>query len=263
MIRQGDWYDFPQYFDLAFRDETPAEVEFFQAAFDRYAHRPVRRVYEPGCGSGRLVVAMADAGYAMTGVDLNQPSLRYLRNKLRRRKLDADLIQADICEYRVDEPVDAAFCTFNTFRQLATESQARGHLQSVAASVATGGIYILGFHILPLDIDPSCTEVWRAKQGRTSVTITLRVLDFNRRKRLEQIRISLLGRTGDKTVRCRTEYAMRLYTAAQVRKLFAALPQWEIAGIHDFDYEIDYPLRLDNELTDAVFVLRRTAHPAD
>ena len=26
----ADWYDHPQYFDMVFRDETPAEVSFFR-----------------------------------------------------------------------------------------------------------------------------------------------------------------------------------------------------------------------------------------
>ncbi len=45
----ASWYDHPQYFDMVFRDETPAEIAFFQRAFDRFADVEVRRVLEPGC----------------------------------------------------------------------------------------------------------------------------------------------------------------------------------------------------------------------
>ena len=62
-MREVGWYDYPQYFDMVFRDETAAEVNFFKQAFDVYATGTVKRLYEPGCGSGRLVVAMAAAGY--------------------------------------------------------------------------------------------------------------------------------------------------------------------------------------------------------
>jgi SAM-dependent methyltransferase len=257
MKLDGDWYDYPQYFDLAFRDETEAEVEFFLAAFEQYATIPVQRLYEPGCGSGRLVIAMAERGYELVGLDLNRPSLEYLKKKLRRRKAEATLVEGDMRNHRVTPCVDAAFCTFNTFRQLTTEQDAIAHLRSVAASLNTGGIYILGFHIIPLDAEETCKEVWRASHGRSSVTVTLKVMDFNRRKRLEQIRICLLGRTGDKTIRCRTDYPMRLYTANQVDSLFRSVPEFEVVGIHDFDYEIEYPLELDDDLTDAVFVLRK------
>lgn len=53
----GNWYDYPQYYDLAFAEETPAEAEFIAAACRKYAVGPVRRLLEPGCGSGRLVCA--------------------------------------------------------------------------------------------------------------------------------------------------------------------------------------------------------------
>lgn len=257
MKQDGNWYDYPQYFDLAFRDETDAEVDFFQAAFQHYASGQVKTLYEPGCGSGRLVIALAKLGYQVTGLDLNQPSLTYLEKKLKRRKLSADLVLGNMCEYVAKPQFDAAFCTFNTFRQLTTEEDAIQHLRAVSESLRDGGIYILGFHIIPLDADEACKEVWRAAHGRSTVTITLKVMDFDRANRIEQIRISLLGRTGDKTIRCRTDYPMRLYTAEQVQELFDAVPEFEVVAIHDFDYEIDYPLELDEELTDAVFVLRK------
>lgn len=256
-MKLDNWYDYPQYFDLVFRDETAGEVEFFEAAFERFSERPVRRLYEPGCGSGRLVVAMAARGYQVTGLDLNRPSLDYLRRKLRRRGLSADLVEADMVDYHPPAPVDAAFCTFNSFRHLTNARDARRHLETVAAALRPGGLYILGFHIIPLDADEECTERWRASHGGTTVSVTLKVIDFDRRRRQEQIRVSLLARSPKRTVRCRTEYPQRLYTAAQVRKLLAEVPAFELAGVYDFDYAIDHPRTLDDDLTDALFVLRR------
>lgn len=256
-MKLDNWYDYPQFFDLVFRDETAGEVQFFEAAFERFADRPVRRLYEPGCGSGRLVVAMAARGYQVTGLDLNRPSLAYLRRKLRRRGLSAGLVEADMTDYIPPVPIDAAFCTFNSFRHLTTARDAQRHLETVAAALRPGGLYILGFHIIPLDAEENCIERWRASHAGTTVSVTLKVIDFDRRRRQEQIRVSLLARSRNRTVRCRTEYPQRLYTAAQVRKLFAGVPALEIAGIYDFDYSIDHPRALDDDLTDAVFVLRR------
>ncbi|WP_235934747.1 class I SAM-dependent methyltransferase [Candidatus Laterigemmans baculatus] len=256
-MKLENWYDYPQYFDLVFRDETPAELDFFEAAFERFADGPVRTLYEPGCGSGRLVVGMAARGYQVTGLDLNRPSLDYLRRKLRRRKLAAEVVEGDMVDFQPPQPFDAAFCTFNSFRHLTAPGDAERHLESVAASLRPGGLYILGFHIIPLDADEECTERWRAAHGGTSVSVTLKVIEFDRSRRQEQIRVSLLARSGDKTVRCRTEYPQRLYTASQVAELFAAVPTLEVAGIFDFDYDIDQPRELDDDLTDALFVLRR------
>ncbi len=48
-----------------------------------------------------------------------------------------------------------------------------------------------------------------------------------------------------------------MYTAAQFRSLLAKVPSLELCDVYDFCYEIDRPLRLNNELSDAVFILRR------
>ncbi len=253
----ANWYDYPQYFDMVFRDETAAEIDFFLAAFDSLVDGPVRRVLEPGCGSGRLVTAMAKLGYDVTGIDLSAPSLAYLGRKLRRRGLTATLQQSDFTRIEPTTPYDAAFCTFNTFRHLTDEAAAVAHLRAVAANLRPGGIYILGLHIIPLDADKQCIERWKARHGVTTVNVTLRVIDFNRRKRLEQIDVLLTAKTPTKTIRCRTRFPLRLYTTSQLLATLQRVPELEIAGVYDFDYDLDSPRQLDDDLIDSVFVLRR------
>lgn len=254
-----NWYDRPQYFDMVFRDETVDEVRFFVDAFDRWVEGPVRRLYEPGCGSGRLVAAMAAKGYHVVALDNNDAMRRYLSKRLDRRGLTGELVNADMTQYVCAPTVDAAFCTFNTFRHLLDERAAITHLRSVAASLRKGGLYILGFHCIPLDADPECTERWRASHGGTRISVTLRVIDFQRRRRRETLRVSIKAtkRNGD-VERIRSEFDLRLYTPKQAKALIASVADvFEIAGVFDFDYDLDQPREIDEELTDAVFVLRK------
>src|SRR5262245_51232094 len=81
------WFDHPEWFEIGFDDMTVKEVDFFEAAFKKYCDSPVKRVLEPGCGSGRLITEMAKRGYQMTGFDLSKPSLDYLRRRLKKLKL--------------------------------------------------------------------------------------------------------------------------------------------------------------------------------
>lgn len=257
--KSTDWYDYPQYFDMLFRDETADEVTFFEQAFDRYASGSVKSLLEPGCGSGRLVAALAAIDYDVTGVDLNRQMLRYLDSRLRRRGLSAKTIQADMSDMELGQKFDAAFCTFNTFRHLLDESTAIQHLRCVAQHVRSGGLYILGFHIIPMDADPECTEHWSASHGGTAVKGTLKVIDFDRTARKEQLRVTIRAskRSGQKH-RIVSEFTLRVYTAAQARRILKKVNDvWEIAETYDFDYDIDEPRDFDNDLTDALFVLRR------
>ncbi len=256
-VQLADWYDYPQYFDMVFRDETPMEVAFFEEAFKRFATGKVKRLLEPGCGSGRLVTAMAAKGYSVTGIDLSAPSLQYLKNRLARRGLKAKLHLADISNFELPETFDAAFCTFNTFRHLTDEASAVSHLRAVAKHLRSGGLYILGLHIIPLDVSESCIERWTARHSNTTVHVTLRVTEFMRRKRLEQIRVTLTAKRPHDTIRLRTEFPLRLYTVPQISKTIQSVSEFEIVSIHDFNYDIDEPVELNADSIDTLFVLRK------
>jgi SAM-dependent methyltransferase len=253
----GRWYDYPHYYDLAFRSETRPEADFIAAACRKYCPFPVQRLLEPACGTGRLVTELAARGFALTGFDLSRPALEFLKRRLKRRGLKARLFVGDMAEFKLPKPVDAAYNTFNSFRHLLDEASAQRHLQCVADSLRPGGIYILGFHLLPPDASEECTERWTERQGDTQVTVTLRVVASDRRQRVERLRISLLVRKRAGELRLRDEFPLRLYTAAQVRRLLGSVPQFELCDVFDFWYEIDHPLRLSNELSDTVFVLRK------
>ncbi len=255
----GNWYDYPAYYDLAFRSETPAEADFIEAACRKYCPFPARRLLEPACGSGRLVAELATRGYDLSGFDLSGPALAYLRRRLARRGLRAAVFTADMADFVLPRPVDAAYNTFDGFRHLLDQRRARRHLECVAASLRPGRIYILGFHLLPPDAAAECIERWRARHGRTQVSVTLRVLSTDRRRRIERLRICLLIRKGERQLRLRDEFPLRMYTAAQFRRLLASVPRLELCDVYDFWYEIDHPLRLSDELSDTVFVLRRKA----
>lgn len=256
-IVSADWYDYPQFFDLAFRSETRAEADFIEAACRKYCAFRVRRMLEPGCGSGRLIVELSARGYEMTGFDLSSSALEYLQRRLTRRKLRAKILRADMSDFRLARRVDAAFSTWNTFRHLTTEQAARRHLQCVASSLRQGGIYILGFHLLPLDVSEESLERWSAQSGRTKVTVTLRVLATDRRRRIETLRASMRARNGMRDLRLRTEFPLRMYTANQFRRLLASVPAFELCDVYDFWYEIGQPLTLNDEITDTVFILRK------
>jgi len=249
-------YAYPHYYDLAFRSQTRAEVEFIEALCRKYCPFPVRRMLEPGCGGGRLVVALAGRGYDMVGFDLNQPSLEYLLRRMKRRKLRAEVFRADMAEFRLTQPVDAAFSAWDTFRHLTSERAARRHLECVAASLRHGGIYILGFHLLPLDGSDQRLERWHARHGSTKITVTLHVVSTDRRRRIEEIRILMEVRSRSRDLRLRTQFPFRMYTAGQFRKLIASVPQFELCDVYDFQYQIDRPQQLNDEITDMVCVLR-------
>src|SRR5215467_11160001 len=145
----ANWYDYPQYYDVVFQAYTQHEADFIEAACRKYCPFAARGLLEPGCGTGRLITELATRGYELSGFDLSQPGLRYLRRRLAGFHLYAEIFEADMSNFRIGQPADAAYCVINTFRYLLTERAARCHLERIAASLRPGGIYILGLHLLP------------------------------------------------------------------------------------------------------------------
>ena len=164
---------------------------------------------------------------------------------------------ADMSDFRLARPVDAAYCPVNTFRHLLTEQAARAHLECMAGSLRPGGIYILGLHLLPLDADQESIERWTERRGGTQVTVTLRVVATDRRRRIEDLRASVLVRRGASELRFRHEFQFRMYTPQQFGCLLAAVPAWELCDVFDFWYQIEDPLDWNNDLADTVVVLRK------
>jgi len=255
---QLSWYDFPQYYDIGFREDTAREVRFFKQAFERFAGRKVLKVLEPGCGSGRLIHAMAAEGFRVTGLDLNQNALDYCRKQLERRGLTARLVRGDMTDFSFPHPFDAAFNTINTFRHLLTEEDAVKHLKCVAEHLRPGGLYILGLHLLPAGADFYGSERWKASHGQTRISYHLKVVEALPRKRLEKLKITMTIRRGERpAIRVSDEFTLRTYTHRQLKTLLARVPEFELMNVFDFWYEIDEPQSFDDQLADAVFVLRK------
>lgn len=252
-ILSANWYDYPQYYDIAFQTHTWAEADFIEAACHKYCPFDARRLLEPGCGTGRLITELAARGYRVTGFDVSQPPLKYLRRRLERRRLHADTFEGEMSDFRVGRSADAAYCMINTFRHLLTEQAARTHLECIAGSLRPGGIYVLGMNLLP-----SSDARWAERRGKTKVTITESVLCTHLRRRIEDVQVCLTARRGSKEVRLRHQYQLRTYTRRQFRRLLASVRSLELCDTYDFPYDIDRPVALKkNEIAYGVFVLSR------
>jgi SAM-dependent methyltransferase len=259
-ILRANCYDYPQYYDIAFQAYTQREADFIEAACRKYCPFDVRRLLEPACGTGRLITALAARGYQVTGFDLSQAALSYVRRQLTRRALHAETFEAEMSDFRLGQPVDAAYCTISTFRHLLTEEAARGHLECIANSLREGGIYVLGVHLLPLGVDKEDPECWTERRGQTNVTVTLRVLRVDSGRQIEDLEVCMLVRRGSKEVCLRHEFQFRTYTARQFQRLLDSVPSLELCDVYDFRYDIQQPLALNDEMVYIVAVLRRRLH---
>ncbi|HRW77774.1 MAG TPA: M3 family metallopeptidase [Candidatus Sabulitectum sp.] len=188
-VVQGHLYDYPTYYDLVFASDWKAEFDFLQACFQKFAKRPVKRVFEPACGTGRLLYKLANAGYEVAGNDLNPKAVAFCNARLKRYGHAESAVVGDMSDFTVKKKFDAAFNMINSFRHLKTEKEAVGHLQCVAEAMNKGGVFILGMHLNPEDVgeDYEAEEEWSARRGNLQVNTRLWSMSYDPKTRTEQI----------------------------------------------------------------------------
>jgi SAM-dependent methyltransferase len=250
-------YDFPKYYDLLFGSDWKAEFDFLQAVFRKHAGRTVRRVFEPACGTGRLLIKLAQAGYEVAGNDLNPKAVAYCNRRLKRHGFGEPVSVGDMSDFRVGRRFDAGFNTINSFRHLATEDQARAHLQCMADGTAAGGLYVLGLHLIPTRGDRSEEESWSARRGNLVINSHMWSRGIDKRRRMESLGLTLDVYTPTRHLKIRDDMFYRTYNKRQMESLIASVPDWEIAETYDFAYEIDQPIQVDAKTEDVVYILRR------
>lgn len=256
-IIRASVYDYPKYYDLLYSPDSKAEFDFLRACFARHARRPVRRLFEPGCGTGRLMVKFAAAGYEIAGNDLSPKAVGYCNARLARRGFRPNARLGDMADFRSPRKADGAFNMLSTFRHLDSEARAESHLHCMADALSEGGIYVLGLHLTPTGQRTCDNEAWTARRGHLGLAVRMWSIRLDRRRRRQRIGMTVDVYTPLRQFRLAGELMLRTYTAAQFHRLLARVGRFEVVQTYDFAYNANRPIRVDGETEDVVFVLRK------
>jgi SAM-dependent methyltransferase len=99
-------------------------------------------ILEIGCGSGRLLFPLAQAGHSLTGLDLSEVALRKARTKLEAGGLteQVTLVQADMRHFDLpDQTFELAIMALNTFMHCHTTADQLATLQAIHRHLNPGG----------------------------------------------------------------------------------------------------------------------------
>lgn len=255
-------YNYPKYYDLIFGSDWAAEFHFFQACFETHAKREVQRLLEPACGTGRLLVRLAEAGYETRGLDLNPLAVEFCNKRFLRKGFPPAAIVADMSDFSLKDfgstrKFDAAFNPINSFRHLPTEKAAEKHLKCVADALGKGGIYMLGLHLTPTVGERIEEESWSASRGHLTVNSYMWSEALDLKNRNERVGMTFDIYTPTKQFRIVDEMAYRTYTAKQMETLISRVSEWEWVATYDFSYDMDAPVTIDDSTEDVVYVLRK------
>ncbi len=108
------------------------------------------RVLDLGCGNGANALALAAAGWQVTGVDCAASAIALARAAARSQGLDARFLCADFSDWQPDARYDLVISTY----ALPAGAAGQGMLRKAAQALRPGGI------LLVAEWDRSMSAVW-------------------------------------------------------------------------------------------------------
>ncbi|WP_373232203.1 class I SAM-dependent methyltransferase [Cohnella sp.] len=132
-----------QLYDLDEREIVKDDISFYMD----FANKAGGEILEVACGTGRVTIPLARAGYDITGVDLSSDMLSRLRAKLEQEPIAVrkrvDLYQADMTEFQLDRLFPLLIIPFRSFQLLTEELQPEKCLNRISSHLTDEGIFIV------------------------------------------------------------------------------------------------------------------------
>lgn len=116
-------------------------VQYVRRIFARNRYRP-KSLLDLACGTGIPTLMLAEYGYRIFAVDRSEAMLAVLRSKLKPRKYDVRPIQADMRDFDLPEPADAAISLYDSINYLLTPEDLARCFQAVYRNLQPNGLFV-------------------------------------------------------------------------------------------------------------------------
>lgn len=155
-----NWYDLDSHI-AEWYDRTQHDIDDILQIRQMIGDRKNLRILEPFCGTGRILIPLAQDWHELVGIDRSKAFLDRARHKVRALSQDianrVTFIEADVTEYDWPKDFDLVILGGNCFYELATCEEQEDCIASAAASLKPGGyLYYDSDHM-----EGELAEAWR------------------------------------------------------------------------------------------------------
>lgn len=131
-------YEDPILYDL--ENPSLSELPFLLDLAKKYANKG-EKILELGCGTGRITIPMAAAGYSLIAVDIHEGMLNRAKEKMP-SYLSIQWHLQDCRRFRLDVEVPFAFMTGHVFQHFLTNEEQDQVLRSVFQCLKENGVFV-------------------------------------------------------------------------------------------------------------------------
>jgi len=140
---EDDYSAFARHYDLIYsqrQDDIPMYLDF-AAAVDG-------PILELGCGSGRVLLPLAQEGHHIVGLDSSSDMLTLAKTKVEQAKLthNVTLVEGNLVDFSLQSRFDLIYIPINTFMHCYTQEQQLSCLNCARRHLNTGGRLIIDIY---------------------------------------------------------------------------------------------------------------------
>ena len=99
-------------------------------------------ILECACGTGNITLELLRAGLEVVGVDIEHEMLNIAAGKLRKNAVSAQLVCADMVEFKLNKPVDAVVCACDGVNYVLTEERLQLFFANTYGNMKEKGIFL-------------------------------------------------------------------------------------------------------------------------
>ncbi|MBI5927711.1 MAG: class I SAM-dependent methyltransferase [Chloroflexi bacterium] len=143
MAEHNNLYQRAIYYDVIFDRDVSREVEFLKAVYRQIVGRELQSVLDLACGPGYHARAFGKQGYRSVGLDLRPEMIEFAKDRADEVGAVVDWVAADMTNFRLDEPVDFAFCMFDSMDCLTANEQIINHFRAMSDNLTPHGLYLV------------------------------------------------------------------------------------------------------------------------
>lgn len=205
-------------YDIAFDWDLSEEAAWLA---ERLGHG-CRTVLEPGCGSGRMLAALAARGLDVVGIDLSEEMLALARAR------GCEVVRADMTDFDLGRRFDGAVSAVSTVGVLGREGLGP-HLEAMASHLEPGARYLVQQGVFAAEGERWRSE-WEAERDGTRLHVVWEAVDDERSR--SRVEILAGPRAGEVVV---DEHRCAFWTVGRWREAISVSPFTQVACYDEGD----------------------------
>jgi SAM-dependent methyltransferase len=217
-------------------DNAPIECDFIERTLKPPSKKDYK-ILDLCCGYGRITNLLAQRGYNITGLDLNQYFLELAKEEACKQGLDINWVKSDMRDIPFENTFEAVINMFTSFGYLSSDKEDEKVIQAVYRALKPKGKFILDYVNKDFIIRYYRTEeIRRIDKGELKIT---REYNFLKSSHIDTYEIITDGKTAKKFIS-----DFRFYSVTELARMLVG------NGFHILDVFGDYnsePLSFDSK----------------